>query len=67
MLQGRLIELDHFDILAEWVDERRDTPLRRVREVCEAVRMLVNGIRKAWGLGLAGLRYVQQLSQREMK
>ena len=41
MLRGRLIELDHFDILAEWGDERRDTPLRRVCEVCEAVILLV--------------------------
>lgn len=41
MLRGRLIELDHFDILAELGDERRDTPLRRVREVCKAVRVLV--------------------------
>ena len=31
--RGRLIELDHFDIVPEWGHERRDTPLRRVRSV----------------------------------
>jgi hypothetical protein len=62
-----LIELDHFDIVPEWGHERRDTPLRRVREVCEALRVLVNDIRKAWGFGTGWIEIRTTIVPRERK